>query len=180
MKKLPIGRSDFKSIIEDNMYYIDKSMLIKEIIESGDVILITRPRRFGKTLNMSMMKYFFRNDEANKHLFKGLKIWEEKEIIEKYLNKYPVIYLTFKDLKQNNYEDMILSVKKKISDLYLDYVFLWESNKLNEWEKNNMKTIFERNGENILYENSLIDLSKYLYHYYNQKVILLIDEYDTP
>ncbi|KLO22957.1 ATPase AAA [Marinitoga sp. 1197] len=99
MKRLPIGDSDFKTVIEDNAYYIDKSMLIKEIITGGRVILITRPRRFGKTLNISMLEYFFKNDEDNKHLFENLKIYEEKEIIEKHLNKYPVIYLTFKDLK---------------------------------------------------------------------------------
>ena len=102
LKRLPIGRSDFKGIIEDNMYYIDKSLLIKEIIENGEVILITRPRRFGKTLNMSMLKYFFRNDQDNKHLFENLKIWQEKEIIDKNLNKYPVIYITFKDAKTND------------------------------------------------------------------------------
>jgi hypothetical protein len=119
MKKLPIGRSDFKSIIEDNMYYIDKSLLIKEIIESGDVILITRPRRFGKTLNMSMMKYFFRNDQDNKHLFEGLKIWKEKEIIEKYLNKYPVIYLTFKDAKANNIELLKKIIIEEITKIYI-------------------------------------------------------------
>ncbi|WP_047267673.1 AAA family ATPase [Marinitoga sp. 1197] len=99
LKRLPIGDSDFKTVIEDNAYYIDKSMLIKEIITGGRVILITRPRRFGKTLNISMLEYFFKNDEDNKHLFENLKIYEEKEIIEKHLNKYPVIYLTFKDLK---------------------------------------------------------------------------------
>ncbi|KLO21486.1 hypothetical protein X275_09065 [Marinitoga sp. 1197] len=85
MKRLPIGDSDFKTVIEDNAYYIDKSMLTKEIITGGRVILITRPRRFGKTLNMSMLKYFFRNDQDNKHLYKNLKIYKEKEIIEKYL-----------------------------------------------------------------------------------------------
>ncbi|WP_052913785.1 AAA family ATPase [Marinitoga sp. 1197] len=85
LKRLPIGDSDFKTVIEDNAYYIDKSMLTKEIITGGRVILITRPRRFGKTLNMSMLKYFFRNDQDNKHLYKNLKIYKEKEIIEKYL-----------------------------------------------------------------------------------------------
>ncbi|WGS65872.1 AAA family ATPase [Marinitoga aeolica] len=178
LKRLPIGRSDFKSIIEDDMYYIDKSMLIKEIIESGDVILITRPRRFGKTLNMSMMKYFFRNDQDNKHLFEGLKIWNEKEIIEKYLNKYPVIYITFKDLKQKNYEDMIKSVKYTITDLYRKHK---ESiDVLEEFEKDDYIEIAKGIADNVKYENSLKNLSEYLYRYYKQKVILLIDEYDTP
>ncbi|WP_280997139.1 AAA family ATPase [Marinitoga aeolica] len=178
MKKLPIGESDFKSIIEDNMYYIDKSLLIKEILSGGRVILITRPRRFGKTLNMSMMKYFFRNDQDNKHLFEGLKIWNEKEIIEKYLNKYPVIYITFKDLKQNNYEDMIKSVKYTITNLYRKHK---ESvDVLEEFEKEDYIEIAKGIADNVKYENSLKNLSEYLYRYYKQKVILLIDEYDTP
>ncbi|MBM7560329.1 AAA family ATPase [Marinitoga litoralis] len=192
MKKLPIGRSDFKSIIEDNMYYIDKSMLIKEIIESGNVILITRPRRFGKTLNMSMMKYFFRNDEDNKQLFKGLKIWEEKEIIEKYLNKYPVIYLTFKDAKANNLLTMKINIKNNIKKIYDEHNYLLNSDFLSEIEKKYFKQILEIEEikgetseeriakEDTLYEHSLKNLSEYLYRYYNQKVILLIDEYDTP
>ncbi|WP_281000526.1 AAA family ATPase [Marinitoga aeolica] len=192
MKRLPIGRSDFKSIIEDNMYYIDKSMLIKEIIESGDVILITRPRRFGKTLNMSMMKYFFRNDQDNKYLFEGLKIWNEKEIIEKYLNKYPVIYLTFKDAKQNKLLSMKVNIKNSIKKIYDEHNYLLDSDVLSEIEKINFKQILEIEeikGETIeeriakedtLYENSLKNLSEYLYRYYKQKVILLIDEYDTP
>ncbi|MBM7560418.1 AAA family ATPase [Marinitoga litoralis] len=178
MKKLPIGRSDFKSIIEDNMYYIDKSMLIKEIIESGNVILITRPRRFGKTLNMSMMKYFFRNDEDNKYLFKGLKIWEEKEIIEKYLNKYPVIYLTFKDAKANNIEVLKKIIIEEIAKIYIINEKIMEN--LYEPEKEIYNKIMFKKADETEYMNSLKNLSEYLYRYYNQKVILLIDEYDTP
>ncbi|WP_165147444.1 AAA family ATPase, partial [Marinitoga sp. 38H-ov] len=169
MKKLPVGESDFKSIIEDNMYYIDKSLLIKEILSGGRVILITRPRRFGKTLNMSMMKYFFRNDQDNKHLFKGLKIWEEKEIIEKYLNKYPVIYLTFKDLKQNNYEDMIKAIKYTITDIYRTHKNIM--GKLEEFEKEDYIELAKGIADNLKYENSIKKLSEYLYRYYNQKVI---------
>ncbi|KLO24345.1 hypothetical protein X275_00675, partial [Marinitoga sp. 1197] len=180
LKRLPIGDSDFKTVIEDNAYYIDKSMLIKEIITGGRVILITRPRRFGKTLNMSMLEYFFKNDEDNKHLFENLKIYEEKEIIEKHLNKYPVIYLTFKDLKEKNYTEMISTLRKKISDLYREYVYLIESERLNKWEKEDIKEILGRKGENTLYENSILDLSRYLYKHHGKKAILLIDEYDTP
>ncbi|WP_280997150.1 AAA family ATPase [Marinitoga aeolica] len=178
MKKLPIGRSDFKSIIEDNMYYIDKSMLIKEIIESGDVILITRPRRFGKTLNMSMMKYFFRNDQDNKHLFEGLKIWKEKEVIEKYLNKYPVIYLTFKDAKANNIELLKKIIIEEITKIYILNEKIME--KLYEPEKEIYNKIMFKKADESEYMNSLKNLSEYLYRYYKQKVILLIDEYDTP
>ncbi|WP_280997143.1 AAA family ATPase [Marinitoga aeolica] len=192
LKRLPIGRSDFKSIIEDNMYYIDKSMLIKEIIESGDVILITRPRRFGKTLNMSMMKYFFRNDQDNKHLFEGLKIWKKKEIIEKYLNKYPVIYLTFKDAKQEDFLTMYSKIKMIIRDVYDEFNYLLNKNILSEIEKKDYMRVLgleeikgntieeKRSNEKTMFEESIKKLSEYLYRYYKQKVILLIDEYDTP
>ncbi|WP_240739167.1 AAA family ATPase [Marinitoga lauensis] len=178
LKKLPIGESDFKSIIEEDMYYIDKSLLIKEILSGGRVILITRPRRFGKTLNMSMMKYFFRNDQDNKHLFENLKIWKEKEIIERYLNKYPVIYITFKDLKQNNYEEIIKAVKYTITDIYREHKKIMEI--LEEFEKEDYIEIARGIADNVKYENSIKKLSEYLYRYYGQKVILLIDEYDTP
>ncbi|WGS65890.1 AAA family ATPase [Marinitoga aeolica] len=180
LKRLPIGRSDFKSIIEDNMYYIDKSMLIKDIIESGNVVLITRPRRFGKTLNMTMMKYFFRNDQDNKHLFEGLKIWEEKEIREKYLNKYPTIFISFKDLKQPNIEDMILSLKEIISSLYNKYTYLLETKEITQWDKKKIVEILDKTANKASFENSIKNLTEYLYRYYKQKVILLIDEYDTP
>ncbi|WP_240739570.1 AAA family ATPase [Marinitoga lauensis] len=178
LKKLPIGRSDFKSIIEDNMYYIDKSLLIKEIIESGDVILITRPRRFGKTLNMSMMKYFFRNDQDNKHLFENLKIWKEKEIIEKYLNKYPVIYLTFKDAKADNIKLLKDIIIEEIAKVYILNEKIME--KLYGPEKEVYNKIMYKKADESEYINSLKNISEYLYRYYGKKVILLIDEYDTP
>lgn len=101
-RRLPIGISDFKEIIEGNYYYADKSLFIEDVINGGKAILITRPRRFGKTLNQSTLKYFFDMDEDNKKIFEGLKIFDNKEITDKYLNDYPVIYLTFKDIKEKN------------------------------------------------------------------------------
>ncbi|NUU98968.1 hypothetical protein XO12_02165 [Marinitoga sp. 1154] len=192
LKRLPIGDSDFKTVIEDNAYYIDKSMLIKEIITGGRVILITRPRRFGKTLNMSMLEYFFKNDEDNKHLFENLKIYEEKEIIEKYLNKYPVIYLTFKDAKKDDLLSMKVEIKMLIRKLYSDRLYLLNSEKLNELEKKYIKQILELEEikgyttedkiakEDTLFEMALKNLSEYLYKHHGKKAILLIDEYDTP
>ncbi|KLO20845.1 hypothetical protein X275_11120 [Marinitoga sp. 1197] len=192
LKRLPIGDSDFKTVIEDNAYYIDKSMLIKEIITGGRVILITRPRRFGKTLNMSMLEYFFKNDEDNKHLFENLKIYEEKEIIKKYLNKYPVIYLTFKDAKKDDLLSMKIEIKSLIRKLYSDKLYLLNSKKLNELEKRYIRQILEleeikgytteekMSKEDILFESALKKLSEYLYKHHGKKAILLIDEYDTP
>ncbi|KLO21170.1 AAA family ATPase [Marinitoga sp. 1155] len=192
LKRLPIGDSDFKTVIEDNAYYIDKSMLIKEIITGGRVILITRPRRFGKTLNMSMLEYFFKNDEDNKHLFENLKIYKEKEIIEKYLNKYPVIYLTFKDAKKDDLLSMKIEIKSLIRKLYSDKLYLLNSEKLNELEKRYIRQILELEEikgyttedkiakEDTLFEMALKNLSEYLYKHHGKKAILLIDEYDTP
>ncbi|NUU95104.1 hypothetical protein XO10_02185 [Marinitoga sp. 1135] len=101
LKSLPLGESNFKTIMENNMYFIDKSMLIKDILSAGRVILITRPRRFGKTLNMSMLEHFFSMKKNSESLFKDLKIWNEKEILEKYLNKYPVIFISFQGSGRN-------------------------------------------------------------------------------
>ncbi|BBE30273.1 hypothetical protein OSSY52_04140 [Tepiditoga spiralis] len=178
MKRLPIGRSDFKSLIEDNMYFVDKSMLIKEVIESGDVLLITRPRRFGKTLSQSMMKYFFDITQNNEYLFKDLNIYKEKNIIEKHLNKHPVIYITFKDLKSNNLKKMHDLLAMELSRLYIKHEYVFEV--LNEREKDVYNKIMGREALDADYENCIRSLSEYMERYYDKKVIILIDEYDTP
>ncbi|BBE31724.1 hypothetical protein OSSY52_18650 [Tepiditoga spiralis] len=177
-KRLPIGRSDFKSLIDDNMYFVDKSMLIKEIIESGDVLLITRPRRFGKTLSQSMMKYFFDITQNNEYIFKNLKIYKEKNIIEKHLNKHPVIYITFKDLKSNNLKKMHDLLAMELSRLYLKHKYVLEV--LDNEEKIIYDKIMGREALDADYENSIRSLSEYMERYYGKKVIILIDEYDTP
>ncbi|HEX3044790.1 MAG TPA: AAA family ATPase [Bacillota bacterium] len=120
-KKIPIGISDFKEIIEAGYYYIDKSPLIKKLIEDGSkMILLPRPRRFGKTLNMTMLRYFFeKTGEDNSLLFQGLKIWNEKTIRERQ-GKYPMIYLTFKDMKYNHWGDCLSGFKSLLSQLYLE------------------------------------------------------------
>ncbi|BBE30396.1 hypothetical protein OSSY52_05370 [Tepiditoga spiralis] len=177
-KRLPIGRSDFKSLIDDNMYFVDKSMLIKEVIESGDVLLITRPRRFGKTLSQSMMKYFFDITQNNEYLFKNLKIYKEKNIIEKHLNKHPVIYITFKDLKSNNLKKMHALLTMELSRLYLKHKYVLEV--LDNEEKIIYDKIMGREALDADYENSIRSLSEYMERYYGKKVIILIDEYDTP
>ncbi|BBE31561.1 hypothetical protein OSSY52_17020 [Tepiditoga spiralis] len=177
-KRLPIGQSDFKTIIEEDMYFVDKSLLIKEVIESGNVLLITRPRRFGKTLSQSMMKYFFDITQNNEYLFKNLKIYKEKNIIEKHLNKHPVIYITFKDLKSNNLKKMHDLLISELSTLYIDHKYVL--NVLDEEEKLVYKSITLKKANDSEYENSIRNLSKYMERYYSKKVIILIDEYDTP
>ena len=176
-KKIGIGIDDFKSVIEKNYYFIDKSKLIEDIIADGAIVkLFCRPRRFGKTLNMSMMKYFFdiREKEENRKLFDGLYI-ENSPMIEEQ-GKYPVIFLTLKEIKGNNIESMYTQIKTLISDLFNQHEYLRES--LNERDIEIFDNLWKRKDED--YSNSLKFLIECLNNYYKQKVILLIDEYDTP
>ncbi len=173
-----ISNSDFKDYIEKRYYYVDKTSLIEELFNKGDqVILLPRPRRFGKTLNLSMLKYYFDINENSKELFKGTKI-EEINIYEKHLNKYPTIFLTFKDIKGKNYEEDYIKIKQVVADLYERYEYLSKSDKLNDRDKKYFNNIL--NEEEADYSISLMRLSKFLYKYYGKKVVILIDEYDTP
>jgi len=181
MKKLlPDGISDFKTLIENNYYYVDKTPFISEIGKNvGKTLLFTRPRRFGKTLNMSMLKYFFdvREAEENRKLFKGLEI--QKSSYFKEQGKYPVIFISMKDIKGNTWEKLFKNLKIKISHLFSEYRFL-----LKEVDKIDSdfleKIIFNDTVEESVLENSLSIFANILKRYYNQKVIILIDEYDTP
>lgn len=176
-KKIGIGVDDFKSVIEKNYYFVDKSKLIEDIIADGAIVkLFCRPRRFGKTLNMSMMKYFFdiRDQEENRKLFEGLYI-ENSPMIEEQ-GKYPVIFLTLKEIKGNSFEMMSIQIKTLISDLFNQYEYLREN--LNERDIEIFDNLWKRKDED--YSNSLKFLINCLSKYYQQKVILLIDEYDTP
>ncbi len=182
MKKLDLGNSDFKSIIENNNYFIDKSLLIKEVIDSqSQVLLLPRPRRFGKTLNLSMLKYFFDiNQPENSTLFLNLKIWQEENEIKQKRGKYPIIYLSFKDAKQNTWEDTLKHIKIEIAKLFRTHTYLLKDNLLIDNEKNEFAKIADRTADNVDFEVSIKQLSEYLYRYYNQTVVILIDEYDTP
>jgi len=179
-KKLPIGISDFKKLIEGNYYFVDKSLFIEEIIEdSAEVILLPRPRRFGKTLNLSMLRYFFENKEVDdiKNLYSGLKI-EKSNVFDKHFGKYPVIYFTFKDMKFSNFEDMKNGIKWLISNEFRSHRNIKTSL---DKEDNKYFEIIEKNeGAFADYHQSLVFLSQKLYEFYNQKVVILIDEYDTP
>ncbi|MEG2016974.1 MAG: AAA family ATPase [Clostridium sp.] len=180
MRKIQVGTSDFKEIIENNYLFIDKTLFIRDIVEDGSkVILIPRPRRFGKTLNMSMVKYFFNNEGNQGHLFKGLKIENHKSIMEMQ-GMYPVIFISFKEVKSINLHGFYYKMKETISREYMKHDYLLRSGALNEYEKSLYKDIIELKAENIVYENSLSNLILYLKRYYEEKVILLIDEYDVP
>ena len=179
MKKLiPDGISDFKTLIENNYYYVDKTPFISEIGKNvGKTLLFTRPRRFGKTLNMSMLKYFFDIKEANENrkLFKNLEI--ENLAYFKEQGKYPVIFISMKDIKEMSFDGAIIEVKNLLKKVYNQFEFIRE--KLNEGELIEFDNIWlGKNDENL--KNSLLNLATFLKKYYNQKVVVLIDEYDTP
>ena len=179
MKRLAIGVSDFKKIIKGDFYYFDKTKLIEEIINDGsEVKLFTRPRRFGKTLNMSMLKYFFdiENKEENKKLFKDLYI--EKTDAFKEQGQYPVIFLSLKDLKASNWEEMEEKISVVLSDLFSEYEYL--INDLLGSDSNKLKKIINEDANLSNLGRSLKLLTKILYEKYNKKVVVLIDEYDSP
>ena len=177
-KAIPVGIENFEDIIKDNYYYVDKSMLIEDIlVNRAAVTLFTRPRRFGKTLNMSMIKYFFdvRNKDENRKLFEGLKIFGSEYMKEQ--GKYPVIFVSLKDLRANTWEMCLWEIKKLISKIYREFQYITE--KMNEDDKEIYDSI--KNRKNDMDLNTSIELlSEYLFEYYGERVIILIDEYDAP
>lgn len=179
-KTVAIGIQNFEKLIQDGYFYIDKTDFIREWLESGDsVTLITRPRRFGKTLNMSMLEAFFSVEYAGRgELFEGLSIWED----EKYRvlqGTYPVIFLSFANVKETDFKTTSYRIRQLLMKQYEKYAFLRESNYLSEAEKD----YFDRMRAGMSEEDAplaLYQLSDFLYRYYGKKVIILLDEYDTP
>lgn len=179
-KTVAIGIQNFEKLIQDGYFYIDKTDFIREWLESGDsVTLITRPRRFGKTLNMSMLEAFFSVEYAGRgELFEGLSIWED----EKYRvlqGTYPVIFLSFANVKETDFKTTSYRIRQLLMKQYEKHAFLRESNYLSEAEKD----YFDRMRAGMSEEDAplaLYQLSDFLYRYYGKKVIILLDEYDTP
>ena len=179
MKRLAIGLSDFKHLIEEDFYYFDKTKFIEEVIKDGSQVkLFARPRRFGKTLNMSMLKYFFdiKNREENKKIFKDLYI--EKTEAFKEQGQYPVIFLSLKDLKALTWEQMEKAIKSTISRLFSEYKYLL--NDLDKFDTLTFENILLKNTELEDLKEALKFLTRILYEKYNKKVVVLIDEYDSP
>ena len=179
MKKLPIGLSDFKELIEENYYYFDKTNLIDEVIKDGSKVkLFARPRRFGKTLNMSMLKYFFDIKEAqeNRKLFKDLYIEKTENFKEQ--GQYPVVFLSLKDLKARTWEEMERGIKNLLQEVFSEHKYLIKE--LDEFDLSILKKIINKEVELEGLKSSLKFLTKILYEKYNKKVVVLIDEYDAP
>ena len=200
MKTFAVGESDFKKIITGNYYYVDKSLLIKDIIDRGDLILlIPRPRRFGKTLNISMLKYFYDccpettfispispdnkqpgTTNPNKNLFDSLAIQNAGEKYLEKMGQYPVIFLTFKDIKEPDWETCLYKIKQLIQEEYSRHYYLLNSQKMLPHELDYFKRIISLEGNKGDYENSLRKLLIFLSTHYSKRVVILIDEYDSP
>ena len=179
MKRIPIGLSDFKHLIEEDFYYFDKTKFIDEIIQDGaQVKVFTRPRRFGKTLNMSMLKYFFdiKKADENRKLFKDLYIEKTESFKEQ--GQYPVIFLSLKDLKATTWEEMQKDIKSTVASLFLEYEDLYYE--LGEFDKPLFKKIATKEVDIENLKEALKVLVRILYKKYNKKVVVLIDEYDSP
>ena len=178
MKRLAIGIDDFRKIIKEDCYYVDKTKFIEAVLEdASNVKLFTRPRRFGKTLNMSMLKYFFdvRDSEENRKLFNGLDIEKSRYINEQ--GKYPTILISLKSIKYETWEESLEQLRSLLSNLYNEFEYIRECLNESEIELFNDIWFKKENGE---YANSLKNLTSFLYKYYKKEVILLIDEYDIP
>lgn len=185
MKKLPVGVDGFEKIRTQGFYYVDKTMFIAELLENwGEVNLFTRPRRFGKTLIMDMLKAFFEIG-SGKELFEGLKITQKKALCEKYMGQFPVIFITLKSVDGLNYQEAVAALRRVIGNEALRFSFLLESPALGTSEKELYKALIQvEDGKYTMANELLIDslrtLSQLLSRHYGKKVILLLDEYDVP
>lgn len=189
-KQILQGIDNFKKLIDNDGYYVDKTSLLNNLIDvPNQVILITRPRRFGKTLNMSMIKYFFEHpkcreydmeDVDTSYLFEDLHIFKGGEKYRKEQGKYPVVYLTFKSAKQQNWKETLYHIKLLVSEEYQRHAYVLNGDNLNTREKKAYQNILDMNVEDIQYTDVIVNLTKYLSKYFKVPCYVVIDEYDTP
>ena len=191
LARFPIGVSDFCRVVTDDYIFVDKTLLIKEIIDDGaSAIVITRPRRFGKTLNLSMLQYFFQKRSQRNfiypmykklgNIFENLEISKDNEFCKKHQEQYPVIFISFKDIKSSKFEEAFTEIKALIADLYNSHSYLLEGSLLSSHEKDDYQAIMREEAPKHKVLKSLRQLSMYLSRSGEKSTILLIDEYDTP
>ena len=179
-KRLPVGLENFEQIINDNYYYVDKTGLISELISNGGMVnLFTRPRRFGKTLNMSMLEHFF-SIEGDKSIFEGLKISKDTDLSEEYMGRYPVIFVSLKGINAGSYDTAFRLTVETIKGAAKKAKVLKTSDKLDDDEKEDYRALLDKDMDEATLFLSLKTLSELLEKHYDSKVILLIDEYDVP
>ena len=184
MKKvnIPVGRSDFEYIRKNGYYYIDKTGLIEELLKTDatQVTLITRPRRFGKTLGMSMMAEFFDIRKDSHALFEGLSISKNKELCKSWMNQYPTVFISFRNVDGLNFEQAYGMLRGTFADIFMQHIYLLKSDLVHELDKNLITRIVNRTASMEEYQNTLQFLTRVLSTHYGKPVILLIDEYDVP
>lgn len=179
-KRLPVGVENFEQIINDNYYYVDKTGMISELLRNGGMVnLFTRPRRFGKTLNMSMLEHFF-SIEGDKSIFEGLKISKDTELSEEYMGRYPVIFVSLKGINAGSYDTAFRLTVETIKGAAKKAKVLKTSDKLDDDEKEDYRALLDKDMDEATLFLSLKTLSELLEKHYDSKVILLIDEYDVP
>lgn len=181
-KNIPIGISDFEEIRGNHFYYVDKSGLIAEILrsESVKVSLITRPRRFGKTLGMSMLESFFDIRRQSRNLFEGLEITRYTELCDRWMNHWPTIFVSFRRVDGLDFQGAYDMLSLVISELFRDHLYLLDSDRVNDYDKRTIKRIAEGEATVKDMKDSLVLLTGAMRQHYNKKVILLMDEYDVP
>lgn len=179
---IPVGVSDFEKLRENNYYYIDKTGFISKLLQtkSAEVTLITRPRRFGKTLGMRMLASFFDIRKDSRTIFEGLEISKNTALCDEWMNQYPTLFLSFKDVDGLTFSSACDMLVYTISDLYQQHLYLLESDSVNDYDKEIIHHIAERKATVSEIKQSLVLLTKALASYYAKPVILLLDEYDVP
>jgi hypothetical protein len=181
--RIPLGIDDFRLLRESGLTYVDKTRLVCDVLDlTGiQVLLLPRPRRFGKSLNLSMLRCFFeRSDEDLSHLFHGLAVWDAGEPYRAHFQRYPVIYLNFKDVKFERLDDAWWTIREKIRDLYQAHRVVLDSGSLGELEAGRFRSILDGSAPPPLYYRALRDLSEHLHRHHGERVVILIDEYDQP
>lgn len=182
-QRFPIGIDDFRELRDLGLEYIDKSHLIRELLDDvgAKVTLLPRPRRFGKTLNLSMLRCFFeKRDEDLSHLFEGLSIAAAGDGYQRHFQRYPVIHMTFAGIKADTWELAREGIIRKVMTLFNEHRYLLESDRLSERDVQYFRTVLDGSANESLYHGSLLDLSSYLHHHHGAPVVILLDEYDQP
>ena len=182
-KRIPIGIDDFRQLRESGLEYIDKSHLIGELLDNlgTTVTLLPRPRRFGKTLNLSMLRCFFeKRDEDLSHLFAGLSIAVAGVDYQRHFQRYPVIHMTLKGSKGESFERCWGAIREKIVDLYMEHRYLLDGGRMHEVETRRYHKVLDGTAEQVLYDRALLDLSAHLHVYHGERVLVLLDDYDEP
>ena len=181
--RIPIGLDDFRALREQQLEYVDKSDLIRQLLDRPGVqaIVFPRPRRFGKTLNLSMLRCWFeKRDEDFSHLFQDLSIWQAGDAYRAHFQRYPVLDFNFKGTKAESFEECWGAIREKITDLYNEHRYLLDGGSLDDVEVRRYRQILDGADETTLCRRALLDLSAYLHRHHGEKVVILIDEYDEP